>query len=269
MDEYANRQKMDDSIKENFSETTMTTKEFTEKSISTTAKWSDEDKMLDSVYTGNTADTYKEVGRRQYEHQLSEDYRLNDAETNAYNHYAGKLNAKLYSGAELNEADKAVVEHFNRCAEPLGKDTDLYRMTGTNYLNSLLGQTSGSNNFSDLEGKEITNKALLSTSPGVNSFFANSPVCIKIKTPGDVAVCMTRSVGDGEIVIPANSRMKITSVHQVSNQAVPGWTSQKSDPAGYAGKCGNSANNFVRFGSPEFTHTGYYVEMELIGYEDE
>ena len=232
--------------------------------------WSDEDKLLDAAYTGA------------------------DRKISMHTDYE-ELNRKLREGEKLSDEEQAVVDHFSRCAKPLGKDTDLYRMVNSNYVQSLFSST-GALSLEDLAGKTVTNSALQSTCVGVNTFFDRNDVAIKIKAPSNMPVCLTSDVSEGEIVIPAGARMRITSARTVHK---PTWeTSKGSDGrmkvtvlsegeilplpkwesvrglrnAGcrsedIAPDCGFAVRLYSKNRSPTKEFRGTYIEMEIVGYE--
>jgi hypothetical protein len=264
-----------------------------------THSWSDEDKLLDAAYTGYI----KRNGL-----SVSVD--------------APEFNRKLREGTQLTETEQAIVQHFTDCATPLGKDTDLYRMVGLDYVTSMLGVNpeyvagpNGStreaigdsikNNISSLNGREIVSNQLQSTAPAVQNYFKEKQVAIKIKTPGDVPVCLTADASEGEIVIPAGARMRITKAEHippieykyVEKQVTfsNGKTETVKDRAGisndpsiilpewHSGRLARSVSGFPGIGTKNTIRGGFdnsnrpinaarlndvvYIEMELMGYE--
>lgn len=260
----------DQEVKRLYGEGQMTTLEFAQKSREAVESWSDEDKLLDAAYTGA------------------------DRKISMHTDYE-ELNRKLREGEKLSDEEQAVVDHFSRCAKPLGKDTDLYRMVNSNYVQSLFSST-GALSLEDLAGKTVTNSALQSTCVGVNTFFDRNDVAIKIKAPSNMPVCLTSDVSEGEIVIPAGARMRITSARTVHK---PTWeTSKGSDGrmkvtvlsegeilplpkwesvrglrnAGcrsedIAPDCGFAVRLYSKNRSPTKEFRGTYIEMEIVGYE--
>ncbi len=249
---YQNETGRDDSVSEEFGEDTLRTEEFVKLS-NLSDSWSTEDKVLDAIYT-----------RTQKATDLPFDVRAED------------LNRKLYTGEDLTEDEQAIVDHFSRCAVPIGRDVSLYRMTGSDYLKSFLEE--GSDDYESLVGREIQNQALLSTSAGMHCAFQSDEVCMKIKTPGDVAVCATRDVSEGEIVIPQGSVMRVTKVERVGKEgkSLPIWTGGRwyqmygESATGQSGTNGPEKYGDV-FRDFSNSFSGYerkaiYVEVELIGY---
>ncbi len=240
---------LDDEVRRIYGESTMTTREYTEKCLNITSRWDDLDRLLDLLYT--TPAGIGLIGK--------------DSGNDPVHISASIINRKLYNGEALNKEEQAVVDHFFRCAKPLGRDTDLYRMVDRRYLDTL----ADGGDLKSLEGKKILNRAPLSTAPGMHEFFDRKDVCMRIKTPGNMPVCMTQEVGEGEIVIPANSITGITRVeyHTRDNPIdVPIWRSYRYHRLfGTDRICGMDVPTH---GSGVRTHDFIYVEMELVGYGD-
>ena len=179
----------------------------------------------------------------------------------------------------------------------MGKDTDLYRMVNSNYVQSLFSST-GALSLEDLAGKTVTNSALQSTCVGVNTSFGRNDVAIKIKAPSNMPVCLTSDVSEGEIVIPAGAKMRITSVRTIHKPTwetskgsdgrmkvtmlsegevlpLPQWTSARcernnGEPSKRAASvCGFSTGRYTFSKSDPLVNEfrGTYIEMEIVGYE--
>ena len=244
----------DDWLKSEFGSNQMTTSEFVEMSQNAFQEFSEQDRLLDTAYT---MDASTSLGTDSF-----------------------ILNQKMRDGAPLSETEQAIVQHFTDVAAPLGKDTDLYRMVGSDYVEQLLGQQlslpptfftplddATQSAIRGMEGREIVSNQLQSTSPGISNYFDDKNVAIRIKTPGNVPVSMTTDVSEGEIVIPVGARMKVTRAEYVQPKTdaapiLPVWNSGR-----VARGFGESAGMGPDAGGSMKMTGNIYIEMELMGYE--
>ena len=244
---YVRVASIDEKVRLRYGAGIMTTGEFVRQALRCAREWSDADKLCDLAYTG--ADGLAGLANS----PLPID--------------APALNRKLRLGLGLTEGERAVVDHFARCATELERDVVLYRCVGEDFLAGLAG---AGRDYDGLVGAEYVSAAPQSAAPGRQTFFAHEGVTVIVHASAGQMACFTLTVSEGEVVLPAGAICRIEGVRTAGEtEAAPVWRSGRQ--ADYLGEIERSGMDIQREGIlyPNDMPRGFIVDARLLGYAQE
>ena len=164
---------------------------------------------------------YDELRQEDLELLTPDDYALQRAyATERYGMRAETLNKKMYTGeGVLTDTEKDFVEMVDRTSVPLKRDVALYRGVGSSYLQSITGVSMDDPDFfkklDEKVGTTVKHEAVTSTGIGVPGYFDTSTkIVCHIKAPSGTRVCAIQNFQEGEILIPAGTKMRLTGYSQ-------------------------------------------------------
>lgn len=228
------------------------------------AENAEEDKACATMYGGRALSTkeYYDMIQENAKDLDVDDFALQRSYiAGGYGIKAEILNEKLYSGKELSQTEKDFVDMVQRTSISAPREMDLYRGSGISLLEHAAGTSVSSPTFWDdvykSVGQEITNPAVTSTAPGVPHYFSRLPVVCRVTIPKGQKICPMQNCQEGEIVLPAGAKTRITKI-STSGFSFPTWDNGEKSWAGGSLKSGEE---------PTDEWTGQVlVEMELVGY---
>ena len=245
--DYARDARIDEMVRLRYGAGVMTTGEFARQALRCAREWGDADKLCDLAYPGADG--------------------LAGLESTPLPTSAQALNRKLRLGQALTADERAVVDHFARCATVLERDVVLYRCVGEDFLTGLAGAGKG---YGGLVGTEYVSASPQSAAPGRQTFFAREDVTVVIHVSAGQLACFTLTVSEGEIVLPAGAVLRVEGVREAGEaEEAPVWRSGRQ--ADYLGEIERSGMDVQREGIlyPHDMPRGLIVDARLLGYAQE
>lgn len=160
---------------------------------------------------------YDSLAHKNLSISTPDDISLQQAYINGgYGIKAETLNAKLYNNTgTLTQTERDFIDMVDRTSIAFERDVSVFRSTGVDYLERIVGANSTEPDFySKLDSKigtVVTHEAVTSTAVGVPSFFNRKEnIVCRIKAPAGTRGCTLQNFSEGEILLPANTKLKLS-----------------------------------------------------------